>query len=140
MAAVGKIIGGVLAIVGGAIMLIAGFMTLITIPSIEANLQIAGITWAEAGIEPFIFYLRSILTFLWAGCGIIGGIIIFFGKKIGAIIALIGGVLGIAGNFIIVGTLTITTPIPIPMSVSFMLLDPILITLGGLLVIIFVKK
>ena len=139
MAAVGKIIGGVLAIVGGAIMCIAGFMTLITIPSIEANLQIAGITWAEAGIEPFIFYLRSILTFTWAGCGIIGGIIIFFGKKIGAIIALLGGILGIAGNFIIVGTLTIYTPILIPISVSFILLDPILITLGGFLGLI-IKK
>ena len=140
MVAIGKLIGGAIAIIGGAIMLIAGYMTLITIPSIEANLDILGLTWADAGIEPFIFYLRSILTFLWAFLGIIGGIIILVGKKIGGILALLGGILGIAGNFIIVGTLTLTTSIPIPMSTSFLLLDPILITLGGLLGIIFVKK
>lgn len=139
MVMIGKLLGGILAIVGGLIMLIAGYMTLITIPSIEANLQIAGITWAEAGIEPFIFYMRSILTFLWAGCGIIGGIIIFFARKFGAVIALVGGIFGIAGNFIIVGTLTIYTPIPIPMSVSFMLVDPILIALGGILGLILKK-
>ncbi|MHA1193065.1 MAG: hypothetical protein ACTSP9_12310 [Promethearchaeota archaeon] len=140
MVAIGKLIGGAIAIIGGAIMLIAGYMTLITIPSIEANLDILGLTWADAGIEPFIFYLRSILTFLWAFLGIIGGIIILVGKKIGGVLALLGGILGIAGNFIIVGTLTLTTSTPIPMSTSFLLLDPILITLGGLLGIIFVKK
>jgi len=139
MVAIGRLIAGVLAIIGGGIMLIAGFMTLITIPSIEANLDILGITWADAGIEPFIFYLRSILTFLWAFLGIIGGIILIVGKKIGGILALIGGALGIAGNFIIVGTLTLTTSVPIPMSTSFLLVDPILIALGGLLGLI-VKK
>jgi len=139
MVAIGRLIAGVLAIIGGGIMLIAGFMTLITIPSIEANLDILGITWADAGIEPFIFYLRSILTFLWAFLGIIGGIILIVGKKIGGILALIGGAFGIAGNFIIVGTLTLTTSVPIPMSTSFLLVDPILIALGGLLGLI-VKK
>ncbi|MHA1671894.1 MAG: hypothetical protein ACTSV5_15175 [Promethearchaeota archaeon] len=134
-----KLIGGILAVVGGAIMLIAGYMTLITIPSIEANLEIAGITWADTGIEPFIFYLRSILTFLWAFLGIIGGIILIAGKKFGGILALLGGILGIAGNFIIVGTLTITISIPIPLSTSFLLADPILMAFGGLLGLI-VKK
>ncbi|MCJ7650261.1 MAG: hypothetical protein MUP85_16755 [Candidatus Lokiarchaeota archaeon] len=135
----GKLLGGLLAIVGGAIMLIAGFMTIITIPSIEANLDIAGLTWADVGIEPFIFYLRSILTFLWALLGIIGGIILIVGKNIGGFLALIGGILGIAGNFIIVGTLTIYESIPIPLSTSFLLIDPILIALGGLLGLIMKK-
>lgn len=135
----GKLLGGLLAIVGGAIMLIAGFMTLITIPSIEVNLDIAGLTWADVGIEPFIFYLRSILTFLWALLGIIGGIILIVGKNIGGFLALIGGILGIAGNFIIVGTLTIYESIPIPLSTSFLLIDPILIALGGLLGLIMKK-
>jgi hypothetical protein len=135
----GKLLGGLLSIVGGAIMLIAGFMTLITIPSIEANLEIAGLTWADVGIEPFIFYLRSILTFLWALLGIIGGIILIVGKNIGGFLALLGGILGIAGNFIIVGTLTIYESIPIPLSTSFLLIDPILIAIGGLLGLIMKK-
>ncbi len=135
----GKLLGGILAIVGGAIMLIAGFMTLLTIPGIEANLVIAGLTWDDVGISPFIFYLRSILTFLWALLGIIGGIILIVSKNIGGYLALIGGICGIVGNFIIVGTLTIYVSIPVSLSTSFLLVDPILIALGGLLGLIFKK-
>jgi hypothetical protein len=66
--------------------------------------------------------------------GIIGAIFALIGKKFGSVIALLGGILGIAGMFIPLGAITINTLIiPVSLSASFMLLDPIIIIIGSLI-------
>ena len=52
---------------------------------------------------------------------------------VGPILALIGGILGIVGAFVPLGTITIVTPIPITFTGSFLLLDSILMIHGGIL-------
>ncbi|GAJ07709.1 unnamed protein product [marine sediment metagenome] len=55
-------------------------------------------------------------------------------KKFGSVIALLGGILGIAGMFIPLGTITINTlVIPVSLSASFLFSDPIIIIVGSLI-------
>ena len=52
---------------------------------------------------------------------------------VGPILALIGGILGVVGALVPLGIITIVTPIPITFTGSFLLLDSILMILGGIL-------
>ena len=46
---------------------------------------------------------------------------------------MIGGLLGVVGMFVPLGTITIVIAVPVTLSASFMLLDPIIIVLGGII-------
>lgn len=127
------LVGPILALLGGIIMLSSGYFVFISITSIEESLAIAALTWAEVGFSIELMYLRVICTLLWGILGIIGGIIAISGKKFGNLLALIGGLLGIVGMFIPLGTITIVIAVPVSLSASFMLLDPIIIVLGGII-------
>ena len=128
------LIGPILAIIGGLIMAYASYMVFTSIASIEANLAIAALTWEDTGFSRELMYLRSMCTLLWGLMGIIGAILALIGKKFGSVIALLGGILGIAGMFIPLGTITINTLIiPVSLSASFLFLDPIIIIVGSLI-------
>ena len=127
------LVGPILALLGGIIMLSSGYFVFTSITSIEESLAIAALTWADTGFSIELMYLRVICTLLWGILGIIGGIIAISGKKFGNLLALIGGLLGIVGMFIPLGTITIVIAVPVSLSASFMLLDPIIIVLGGII-------
>ena len=127
------LVGPVLALVGGIIMLFSGYFVFASIASIEETLALAALSWADAGFSLELMYLRVACTFLWGVMGIIGGIIAIIGKKLGSVLALIGGLLGVVGMFVPLGTITIVIAVPVTLSASFMLLDPIIIVLGGII-------
>lgn len=128
------LIGPIIAIIGGLIMVYASYMVFTSIASIEANLAIAVLTWEDTGFSRELMYLRFMCTLLWGLMGIIGAIFALIGKKFGNVIALLGGILGIAGMFIPLGTITINTLIiPVSLSASFLFLDPIIIIVGSLI-------
>ncbi|MHA1193041.1 MAG: hypothetical protein ACTSP9_12190 [Promethearchaeota archaeon] len=87
-------------------------------------------------------HVRLILTLFWDIVGIIDAIIAFNGKKLGSFLVLIGGILGSIGYLFPLGTITmgISTPSPVFLSGSFFLVDTVIMIIGGLLGIIFVKK
>lgn len=128
------LIGPILAIIGGIVMAFSSYMVFTSIAHIEANLAIAALTWEDTGFSRELMYLRSICTLLWGLMGIIGAIFALIGKKFGSVIALLGGILGIAGMFIPLGAITINTVVmPVSLSASFMFLDPIIIIIGSLI-------
>jgi hypothetical protein len=115
-------------------MIFSAIMVYISMADIEMNLAALTLTWADTGFSAELYYLRFICTLLFGLIGFFGGIISIIGKKFGNMISLIGGILGIAGWFIPLGTITIlTSVIPISLSASFTLIDPILTTIGSLL-------
>jgi len=128
------LIGPNLAIIGGIVMVYASYLVFTSIASIEANLAIAALTWEDTGFSRELMYVRFMCTLLWGLMGIIGAIFAFIGKKYGSEIALLGGILGIAGMLIPLGTITINTlVIPVSLSASFMFFDPIIIIVGSLI-------
>ena len=136
------IIGPILALIGGIIMLFTSYLVFRGIVSVVENLAIGGLTWEDVGFNPILMYVRLILTIFWGILGIIGAIIAFIGKKLGSFLVLIGGILGSIGYFVPLGTISmgIGTPSPVFLSGSFFLVDTVIMIIGGLLGIIFVKK
>jgi len=140
MAVKGKLlVGPILALIGGFIMFAASFFVFQSIAVTEVSLAYMGYSWADVGFSIELMYLRFMCTLLWGVLGVIGGIVAISGKKIGSIIALLGGILGIVGMFVPLGYITISTPVPVSLSASFLFLDPILMILGGTLGLILKK-
>lgn len=133
------LVGPFLALIGGSIMFAADYFVFQSIAVTEASLAYAGYTWADVGFSVELMYLRFICTLLWGVLGVIGGIFAILGKKLGSLLALLGGTLGIVGMFVPLGSITIGTPIPVTLSASFLFLDPILMILGGTLGLILKK-
>ncbi len=127
------LVGPILALVGGALMLFSSVFVFASIGITEAGLIDGGLTWEDVGFAKELMYVRFGLTLLWGVLGILGGIISITGKKFGAIFALIGGVMGIAGMIITLGTITVVSPVPVSLSASFVFVDPILMLIGGIL-------
>ncbi|MHA1376531.1 MAG: hypothetical protein ACTSR7_19810 [Promethearchaeota archaeon] len=140
-----KIIGGSLGIIGGIIMCMAVLRIVGEILFLASAIDFYGQTGVEVEILPLFVYLKFIPTLLCIVFGIVGGILIFRGSKKGSILALIGGILGLVGPFIIIRSYVfdVDFSFDISLSASFTLIDPLLITVGGLLGIIgahFIKK
>lgn len=133
------LVGPILALVGGAFMLFSSVFVFASIGITEASLAGAGLTWADVGFPKVLMYVRFGLTLLWGVLGLIGGIISITGKKFGAILALIGGFMGFVGTiptiYTTLGTITIIAPEPVSLSASFLFVDPILVLVGGILVL-----
>ncbi|MFX0026374.1 MAG: hypothetical protein ACFE8M_08150 [Candidatus Hermodarchaeota archaeon] len=139
MAAKGKaLVGPIIGIIGSAILLIAAFIAFGAQAVVQQQLTLLGITWADIGVDPMIFTLRSVLTLVFALLGLIGAIIGFLGKRIGAILMLIGGIVAVVGLFIPIGAVDLSSyipgmVIPIPLTYSMFWVDPFIILVGGIL-------
>ena len=128
------LVGPILGIVGAALLLIAGFIAFGVQALLEVTLAGAGLTWADVGFDPMILTVRAILTVVWALIGLIGAILALTGKKIGAILMLIFGLIATVGMFIPIGSMTIGfVTIPVTMNYNMFFVDPILLLLGGIL-------
>ena len=119
MAKAGPIVGGILALIGGGLTLIAA-------------IQIMG--WPA--VDPQ-FMVTFLMTLVLAILGIVGGILMLVGKKIGGILAIIAGGILIAGFWITIGTFGGFLDIPLATHWSTMsgpgfYLDPILAIAGGI--------
>ena len=132
----GKLLAGpIIAVIGGSVMLIAAFMVFGSKVLIDVQLASGGLTWQDVGFDPNLYFVRVACTALWGILGIIGAILGFIGKKFGGILALLGGILGIAGWFIPLGTITLGIPVLVSLSASFLFVDPILMLVGGILIL-----
>jgi hypothetical protein len=74
-----------------------------------------------------------IFTVLWGVIGIIGALLAFQGKRIGNILAIVGGALALIGLFIPLGIINTGVPVPVFLSYSLLFIDIILMLLGGIL-------
>ncbi len=130
----GKLLfGPILILIGGIIFLFSGFLVSNTIIEIGYILSDAGVFHYEVGLYPELLIIGFVCTIAWGALAIIGGIIAIFGKKFGNILALNAGILGIVGALIPLGTNIAITQIPITLTGSFFLLDPILTIIGGII-------
>jgi hypothetical protein len=127
------LLGPILAIFGGILFIFSSFQVYQALITIGYNLSDAGLHWFEVGLYPELLLLGYICTILWGVLGIIGGIIAIFGKKSGNIIVFVIGNLGLFGALIPLGTNIAVTQIPLTLTGSFFLLDPILMIIGGAL-------
>jgi hypothetical protein len=127
------LLGPILAIFGGILFIFSSFQVYQALITIGYNLSDAGLHWFEVGLYPELLLLEYICTILWGVLGIIGGIIAIFGKKSGNIIVFVIGNLGLFGALIPLGTNIAVTQIPLTLTGSFFLLDPILMIIGGAL-------
>lgn len=123
------LVGPILTLLGGLIFLFSAYMTYTYIAVLEADLTFAGLSWEDVGFNPIFLYFRVFFTTLWGIIGIIGAILRFKGKRFGSILALIGGMLGIIGMFVPLGTIL---SVPIALSTS-LYIDPALMIIGGIL-------
>ncbi|MFX0073863.1 MAG: hypothetical protein ACFE96_00360 [Candidatus Hermodarchaeota archaeon] len=127
-------VGPILGIVGSAILLIAGFMAFGTQALIEAQLSLLGLTWADIGFDPSIFMIRGLITVLVSLLGVIGAILALVGKKVGAFLLLIAGIVAVVGSFIPMATMTIAmVPIPVTLIYPFFYVESFLMLIGGIL-------
>ena len=127
------LVGPILAIFGGILFIFSSFQVSQALITIGYNLSDAGLHWFEVGLYPELMLLGYICTILWGVLGIIGGITAIFGKKSGNLIAFVIGNLGLFGALIPLGTNIAVTQIPLTLTGSFFLLDPILMIIGGAL-------
>jgi hypothetical protein len=134
MVAKGKLLyGPILSLFGGIIFLFSSFLVSEKLIAIGYILSDAGLHWYEVGLYPELMIIGFVCTIIWGALGIIGGIIAIFYEKFGSIMALNGGILGLIGALIPLGTNIAITQIPITLTGSFYFLDPILMILGGVL-------
>ena len=123
----------ILSIMGGAIFLFSSFLYSEKIIAIGYILSDAGFFYYEVGLYPQLLVIGFVCTIVWGALGIIGGIIAIFYKKFGSIVALNGGILGLVGSLIPLGTNIAITQIPMTLTGSFYFLDSIFMILGGIL-------
>lgn len=127
------IVGPILGLIGGLLLMVAGLRVFSSIAQIEGLLALGGLTWADVGFDPMLFYLQIIITIVWGLLGFIGALLAFVGKKIGVYLMLISGLVATIGMFIPMGTiLIIVIPIPVTLNSSLFFVDPILLLLGGI--------
>lgn len=136
-------VGGILGIVGGVLLLISAFMSFAVhagiITTVELLFSGYGGDWASVGFDPGLFMIRSILTLLIALICFVGGLLGLFKQKIGAILMLLGGIVGAVLVFIPFGTIdlsaypVIPSSVPVSMIYSFIFVDPFLGIIGGIL-------
>jgi len=127
------IVGPILGIVGGALLLIAGLFAFGAVGTIQAYLTLAGLTWADLGLDPMLLNVHAIMTLLWGILGLVGAILAITGKKIGVYLMLVFGIISVVGLFLPIGTYTLLIPINITLNGSFILVDPFLLLVGGIL-------
>ncbi|NVM43404.1 MAG: ABC transporter permease [Candidatus Lokiarchaeota archaeon] len=131
-------IGPILGLIGSVLLLIAGFRGFGVQSDIEDILAASALSWASIGFNPWILMTRTILTILFGAIGLIGTILLFNGKKLGAYLLLIVGSFAVLGMFIPIGTIIfLSTSIPVSLSYSFLLVEPFLILIGGILALVF---
>jgi hypothetical protein len=112
--------------------MVAGLRVFSSIAQIEGLLALMSMTWADVGFDPMLFYLQMIITIVLGLLGLIGAILAFVGKKIGVYMMLIFGIVATVGMFVPIGNLSIIIPIPVTLSASLFIVDPILLLLGGI--------
>ena len=125
--------GPILSLFGGIIFLFSSFLFSEKIIVIGHILSEAGFFHYEVGLYPEVLIIGFICTIVWGALGIIGGIIALLNKKSGSFLALGGGILGLVGALIPLGTNIAITQIPITLTGSLYFLDPIFLILGGIL-------
>jgi hypothetical protein len=121
-----QVLGGLLALIGGVMSLIA-YNT---------------ISW---GLNDGIGTMTIYLTLMAAVVAILGGILALVGKKIGGVLPLIVGIVGLLGQFILIPTgggfdWPMVYTMPFPGGSEGMWLDPILMIIGGILSLYPVKS
>ena len=125
--------GSILSLIGGGTFIFSSFLVSEKLIAIGHILSDAGLFWYEVGLYPELMVIGFVCTIVWGALGIIGGIIAIFYKKVGSIIALNGGILGLVGALIPLGTNIAVTQIPITLTGSFFFLDAFLMIFGGIL-------
>jgi hypothetical protein len=130
-------VGPILGIVGSALVLIAGFISFGVQATVEAQLALGGLSWEDIGFDPSILMIRSIIVIVLALVGLIGAILALTGKRVGAFLLLIAGIVAVVGIFIPLGTITIGfISIPVPMTYSMFFVDPFIMLIGGILALV----
>ena len=90
--------------------------------------------------------VRFIMTVVWGILGVIGGLIGLARIKIGSVICIVIGLIATLGMFIPIYTYMMDLgygyqlPITITLNSSFIIVDPILILLGGILGFVIKEK
>ncbi|NVM16881.1 MAG: hypothetical protein HWN80_04140 [Candidatus Lokiarchaeota archaeon] len=133
------LIGPILSLIGGIIFIFSSFLFSEKLIAIGYILSDAGLFHYEVGLYPELLIIGFVCTIVWGALGIIGGSIAIFYKKFGSVMALNGGILGLIGALIPLGTNIAVTQIPITLTGSFFFLDPILLILGGILGLVLKK-
>jgi len=103
-----KALGGILALVGGALVLLLDLLWLFSI-DVTAIFPVTAGLFAMAlavGMEPAILYIQLIVGLI----AVIGGILGLAGKRAGGALALIAGVIWLIGGFLW-GNVVILTPL-----------------------------
>lgn len=127
-------IGPIIAIIGALLLLIGGIIAIMGIFELEALLASYGETWASIGADPTFLYLNFILTLVFGIIAMVGAIVAFKSVKVGGAICLIIGLVATIGNFIPIGSITITPYVlPITLNSTFIIADPIIVLIGGIL-------
>jgi len=130
-------VGPILGIVGSAILLIAGFIGFGVQGLIEIQLNLLGVTWADLGFDPSLLTIRVIITIIVAILGLVGGIVAVTGKKAGAYILLLAGIVAVVGSFLPIGSIEFLglVTVPVTMIYPFFYVESFLMLVGGILAI-----
>ncbi len=127
-------VGAILGIIGGSLLLLGGLISFTAVGTLEAALTLAGLTWADIGLDPMFLTINSIMTLLWGLLGLLGAIFAMKDKKWGVYLMLVFGIISVVGMFIPIATYTILSiPLSIPLNGSFLFVDPFLLLVGGIL-------
>ena len=128
-------VGPILGIVGSAILMIGGIIGLGVQALLEIQLSLLGVTWADIGFDPSILMIRVVITIVVAILGLIGAILAITGKKAGAFILLIMGIVAIVGSFVPMATINLGVygSIPVTLIYPFFYVESILMLVGGIL-------
>jgi hypothetical protein len=133
-------VGPILGIVGSAILMIAGFIGFGVQALIETTLGLYGLTWADIGFDPSILMIRVVITIIVAILGLIGAIIAITGKKVGAFILLIMGIIAVVGSFIPIATIDLGIGpagiVPVTLIYPFFYVESFLMLIGGILALV----
>ncbi|MFW9950496.1 MAG: hypothetical protein ACFFKA_10280 [Candidatus Thorarchaeota archaeon] len=132
----GKLIAGpAIGIIGGLIVLIASFLAFTVQAALEQELALIPLTWTDIGFDPNFLTIRAVITLILALIGLIGAIMGFLGKKLGAWLMLIAGIVAVVGLFVPLATINLGVygSILVPLTYSMFYADPFLLLLGGIL-------
>lgn len=131
----GKALAGpILGIGGSIIFLIAGFNAIGAQARYEIPMGLLGLSWQDIGFNPLILTLRATLEIFFALLALVGAILALIGKRFGAYLLLIFGLISIAGSFIPIATITIAyVPFLVTMIHPLFYIESILMLIGGIL-------
>ena len=129
--------GGILGLVGGIIMVVAGITAFFAGTILQAEASLLGVTLPASLIADPLYGVPAAITLVLAIIAIIGGVIGMKGTKAGGALCLIAGIIVIVGVFIPIAAVGsyvvsgVTIPVTIHLTSTFYI-DGLLAIVGGI--------